>query len=354
MWRSIVVLGLATALAAPAAAQVDVRGRQKTRVPDSLVEATRTSSITTRSEGWLGIGLSCSQCSLSVMGNGDMRRWTFSEPPSVFSVDDNGPGDKAGLRIGDVLTAVDGVALVTREGGTRFGSIRPGQTVRLTYRREGRERTVEMVAGRRAADREDVMAAAQAMRRAQELQQRTLEMSRRQLERSQDELARLRNEMESRLEEAQSQPDTASLEQLQRMRRVLQEQQRLLARELAERSTLEGRDWAELAPTLAPPAMPAEPAQPAMPAQPAEPPEPALAPEAPSPYRWHRSFGPLRYTGRLGDVVIEARGPGGVTTTESDSEVVVTAGDLSVRLALRPVAPRAAPAQTPAARPPRD
>jgi len=36
---------------------------------------------------------------------------------------------------------------------------------------------------------------------------------------------------------------------------------------------------------------------------------------------------PLRYTGRLGDVVIEARGSGGVTATEvSDSEVVVTSG----------------------------
>jgi len=50
---------------------------------------------------------------------------------------------------------------------------------------------------------------------------------------------------------------------------------------------------------------------------------PAIAPVAPMSYREHRGFGPLRYTGRLGDVVIEARGSGGVTATEvSDSEVV--------------------------------
>ncbi|HXY18694.1 MAG TPA: PDZ domain-containing protein [Gemmatimonadales bacterium] len=344
MWRSIVVLGALAALAAPGRAQVDTS------------RAGETYSIRTGGEGWLGIGLSCSRCSMTVAGRGDTHRWTFSEPPSVFSVDDNGPGDRAGLRIGDTLLAVDGVPLTTAEGGSRFGSIRPGQSIRLTFRRNGRDRTVELVAGARSQSRE-MSELTRALRRAQEAQEHALETSRAQLERSQETLERMRNELEGRLEEAQSQRDSASLEQLARLRRVLEDQQRVLARSLAERSVLEGREWAEPTPPPAMPAPPATPAQPAVPAPPvaAQPPMPAEAPMPPSPpisYREHRGFGPLRYTGRLGDVVIEARGPGSVTATEvSDSEVVVTSGDLSVRLALRPVA---TPSPAPRARPPRD
>ena len=193
----------------------------------------------------------------------------------------------------------------------------------------------------------------QAIKRAQAMQRHSLESSREQLERSQQTLEQMRAEMETRLAEAQSQRDSSSMTQLTQMRRVLEEQQRALARMLDERATLESREWPE-------PAIPAPPAMPAAGAEPAEPAPVAVAPEPPMPampptsYREHRGFGPLRYTGRLGDVVIEARGPGGVTATEvSDSEVVVTSGDLSVRLALRPrVTPK--PPRAPVARPPQD
>ena len=83
---------------------------------------------------------------------------------------------------------------------------------------------------------------------------------------------------------------------------------------------------------------------------------------APMSYAEHREFGPLRYSGRLGEVVIEARSPSAVTATEvTDSEVVVASHDLSVRIAIRPAArlPKRAPtprAATPAhpARPPQE
>lgn len=352
-WRTVLVLGLVAAAAAPARAQVD--STRPARRPRAQVrdEAGRSYSISTNTEGWLGVGLQCSNCRFQAEGK--ERNWTFSEPPRVFSVDDGGPGDEAGLRIGDVLVAVNGVSLTTSQGGTRFGSIKPGQSVRLTYRREGRDRTVTMVAARRPADSRQMEDVSRALRRAQEEQQRTLESSSQQLERSRDQLDRLRSIMQEQLDQAQTERDSTSVAQLARLRAVLEAQERVLERSLAERSTLEGRMWNNLEPALAPTPMPAQPAMPAMPAEPAEPaetPEPALVPAPPMPYREHRGFGPLRYTGRLGDVVIEARGPGGVTATEvSDREVVITSGDLSVRLALRPAdTPKAAP--TP--RPPRD
>ena len=361
MWRYVIALGALAAVAAPAAAQVDSGGTA--RAPRGYNAPRITYSITSK-EGWLGIGVACNRCSLTANDDGDARRWTFSEPPTVFTVDQDGPADRAGLRTGDTLVAIDGVPLTSSRGGAAFANIRPGQAVRLTYRRYAEEREVGLVAQAHPVNYQ-VGKAMQAMRRAQEMQEHTLESSREQLERSRATLDQVREQMRQQLEEAQSRRDSATVDQVERLQRVLEEQQRVLARTLEERATLEAREWPAPAPVaavpatpapVAEPAIPGEPAPAAVPAAPAAPAAPAIAPTPPMSYREHRRFGPLRYTGRLGDVVIEARGPGGVTATEvSDNEVVITSGDLSVRLALLPrAAPRAEPppAQTP--RPPQD
>ena len=352
MLRHVIALGALVAVTAPAAAQVDSsrvgRGVGRGSSGNNTVYAVRSR------EGWLGIGVSCNRCSLTAADDGEGRQWSFSEPPTVFSLDRRSPADKAALRIGDTLVAIDGVPLTSPEGGRAFASIRPGQAVRLTYRRDGAEHQVRVVAEAHPVSYQ-VEGAVLALRRAQEDQERSLALSREQLERTRTLLEEARERMAQQLDQAQSQRDSASVEQLNRLQRVLEEQQRVLARTLAERSALDARDWSEPPPVAVPatPAPAAVPAQPAMPAVPATAPEPPMPAMPPMSYREHRGFGPLRYTGRLGDVIIEARGPGGVTSTEvSDSEVVITSGDLSVRLALRPRAtPR--PARAPeAARPP--
>jgi membrane-associated protease RseP (regulator of RpoE activity) len=92
--------------------------------------------------GWLGMGISCGDCSFKT--NGEGAGWRFSEPPEVYSVDAGGPADRAGLRPGDVLTHLDGIPLVDHAGAERFSGILPGQNVTLTFEREGRERVVSM------------------------------------------------------------------------------------------------------------------------------------------------------------------------------------------------------------------
>jgi hypothetical protein len=72
----------------------------------------------------------------------------FGSEPRIGRIRADGPG--AGrLREGDVLVAVDGRLITTREGGERYASIRRGERVNLTVRRDGRTHEVPVVAGER-------------------------------------------------------------------------------------------------------------------------------------------------------------------------------------------------------------
>lgn len=121
-------------------------------------------------KAWFGFGLSCSNCKFyplrheeiaateaqlkakSPSGDvdpddvralyGDLEsyrregsRWEFSENPRIFSVDEDGPADRAGLRRGDILTHIDGIALLSDEGGKRLGQVKAGDEVDFIYRR---------------------------------------------------------------------------------------------------------------------------------------------------------------------------------------------------------------------------
>jgi membrane-associated protease RseP (regulator of RpoE activity) len=88
-------------------------------------------------EGWLGMGLECSDCSVERQEGGASAVWYFSAPPRIYQLDPDGPARRAGLTDGDVLVSIDGVPLTDPDGGRRFGAIRPGQTVAFTVLREG-------------------------------------------------------------------------------------------------------------------------------------------------------------------------------------------------------------------------
>ncbi|MGE0354549.1 MAG: PDZ domain-containing protein [Gemmatimonadales bacterium] len=99
---------------------------------------------------WFGFGLSCSGCSIQTEAAGAGERpdrvWSFSDYPSVYSVDRGSPADRAGLQRGDVLLRIDGVDLRTPAGGRNFGAVQPGDTVVFTYRRDGQTSRARMTA----------------------------------------------------------------------------------------------------------------------------------------------------------------------------------------------------------------
>jgi PDZ domain len=100
-------------------------------------------------DGWFGFGISCDECGFRSTTHGDPGDFFFGSAPVVESVEPGTPAAAAGLRRGDRLTHVDGMALTTRQGAARFGSIQPGETVTWTYTRGGRQSTVRATAARR-------------------------------------------------------------------------------------------------------------------------------------------------------------------------------------------------------------
>jgi membrane-associated protease RseP (regulator of RpoE activity) len=98
-------------------------------------------------EGWFGFGISCDECGIR-RHNDDVRMF-FGEAPVVESVEPGSPAARVGIRRGDRLTHVDGLALTTPAGAQRFQAIRPGQTVTWTYRRGSGTYTTRATAGRR-------------------------------------------------------------------------------------------------------------------------------------------------------------------------------------------------------------
>ncbi|HKQ59247.1 MAG TPA: PDZ domain-containing protein, partial [Candidatus Eisenbacteria bacterium] len=104
---------------------------------------------------WFGFSLKCDECSAK-RGTADTPAvWRFGTLPQVYLVETDGPAAKAGIRRGDVLTHINGISLLTPEGGRKFGATRPGEQVRWTIRRDGTARTVVALAGIRPGTRPD-------------------------------------------------------------------------------------------------------------------------------------------------------------------------------------------------------
>ncbi|UCH85390.1 MAG: PDZ domain-containing protein [Candidatus Latescibacterota bacterium] len=69
--------------------------------------------------------------------------WLFQAEPKILDIDPNGPAMGI-LRSGDVLLAIDDLAITTRQAGRRFGNLPPGKPVAVTVRRGGRRHTYEI------------------------------------------------------------------------------------------------------------------------------------------------------------------------------------------------------------------
>src|SRR5215207_6648354 len=80
----------------------------------------------------------------------------------VAGAQDGTPAEKAGLRSGDVITAVDGEPVANaRELTRKIGSLKPGANAEISYLRDGKERTATIALASQPGDKEAKAAPAQ-------------------------------------------------------------------------------------------------------------------------------------------------------------------------------------------------
>lgn len=92
--------------------------------------------------GWFGFAMECFPCSGERIEGEEDPVWIFGKPPRIYRIQRGSPAARAGIRRGDVLTHIDGVSITVEEGGRKFGSVKPGQSVEWRVRRGRTTRTV--------------------------------------------------------------------------------------------------------------------------------------------------------------------------------------------------------------------
>jgi membrane-associated protease RseP (regulator of RpoE activity) len=122
--------------------------------PDSVLPVVPTAILSTgvlldpTPRGRLGIGLQCERCGTEIDDETGKSVWFFSGPIEVTGVDPDGAAEKAGIQMGDLISAIDGHDISTEAGGLAFSNLTPGEPVRVTVvRRNGRTEDVTVVPG---------------------------------------------------------------------------------------------------------------------------------------------------------------------------------------------------------------
>lgn len=101
----------------------------------------------------LGLELTCGFFCGWRKGPDDAPVWRGQHPPKVARVVEDGPADRAGIHVGDVLLLLDGHSFVGEEGGLALGRLRPGTALTLQYLKAGETLTTTTITPRAPSPR---------------------------------------------------------------------------------------------------------------------------------------------------------------------------------------------------------
>ena len=133
------VIGINTAIYSPSGASAGIGFATPSDLARPVVEQLKREGRVER--GWLGVSVQ----DLVPEDGRTARRGVL-----VAAVERTSPAGRAGLRQGDVVVAINGDRVETSRALVRtVAAIPPGQTLRLTVLREGREREMPVQVGRR-------------------------------------------------------------------------------------------------------------------------------------------------------------------------------------------------------------
>ncbi|MBV9785294.1 MAG: trypsin-like peptidase domain-containing protein [Acidisphaera sp.] len=132
------VVGVNTAIVSPTGGSVGIGFAIPSQLASRIVTDLRDKGRIDR--GWLGVSVA------------DMPEGSHSGV-GIADVDRTGPAARAGLRPGDVVTAVNGERVDSARTLIRaVSAATPGNAVRLTLRRQGRDMELSVTVGRRPGD----------------------------------------------------------------------------------------------------------------------------------------------------------------------------------------------------------
>jgi hypothetical protein len=94
-----------------------------------------------------GFALECGECRWTRDPGEPRDIWQYADLPHVAAVTDGGAAARAGVQVGDTLVAVDGVSILTPDGGRRLSLVRLGDRVTFTLRRAGQVISRVLVVG---------------------------------------------------------------------------------------------------------------------------------------------------------------------------------------------------------------
>jgi serine protease Do len=133
------VIGISTAIYSPSGASAGIGFATPSDLARPVIEQLLRDGKVER--GWLGVSVQ----DLVPEDGRATRRGVL-----VAGIERNSPAGRAGLRPGDVVVGINGERVETSRVLVRtVAAVPPGQTVRLTVLREGRERELPVQVGRR-------------------------------------------------------------------------------------------------------------------------------------------------------------------------------------------------------------
>ena len=142
------VIGVNTAIFSPSGGSVGIAFAIPASTVSSVVAQLRDKGSVSR--GWIGVQIQ--PVTAEIAESIGLKK---AEGALVSDPQPNGPAAKAGIEAGDVITAVNGVAVKdARDLARQIGSIAPGSSAKLTVWHKGEEKTVSLALGELPNQRE--------------------------------------------------------------------------------------------------------------------------------------------------------------------------------------------------------
>jgi serine protease Do len=142
------VIGVNTAIFSPSGGNVGIAFAIPAQTVRSVVGQLKDHGAVTR--GWIGVQIQPVTAEIAESLNMKTAQGALVAEPQAGS-----PAVKAGIRAGDVITAVNGNPVKdARELARTIGAMAPGTTIKLTLLRDGKETTMSLTLGELPAQRQ--------------------------------------------------------------------------------------------------------------------------------------------------------------------------------------------------------